>query len=220
MDKPFRLPLFPLHTVLFPGQPLPLRVFEPRYRRLVERCLEQNTGFGVVLIHEGREVYGPAIPCTVGTIARIVRHQQVENGQMQLAAVGQHRFRIFDLVDIEPYLEAMAVLWPWAPEPTPSHRLIDTVGARLRRYVAALANTVPSVLSPEALPHDAATLGILAAVVLQISLSEKQALLETDTSAALLSQASALLRRHTRIAEHMNVFQPIGPREFERISWN
>jgi Lon protease-like protein len=220
MDKPFRLPLFPLHTVLFPGQPIPLHVFEPRYLRMVERCLEENTNFGVTLIREGQEVGGPAIPHTVGTTARIVRHRQVGHDQILLMAVGQHRFRILELVNIEPYIEALAMLWPWSTEPAPSRELADTVGKWLRRYVAAMADTIPAVLSPDALPHDATTLGVLAAVVLQVSLSEKQALLQTPTAAALLSRASVLLRRQTRIAEQMKMSQPVGPQEFKRISWN
>nr|HID14348.1 peptidase S16 [Anaerolineae bacterium] len=220
MDALFRLPLFPLHTVLFPGQPILIHVFESRYRHLVARCLEEDADFGVVLIRKGREVGGLAVPHAVGTTAKIVRYRQIEKDQMQLVAVGQHRFRIFDLVDVEPYLEALAVLWPWALEPAPSHSLRDLVGEWLRRYVAALADTVPAVLSPEALPHDATALGVLAAVVLQVPLAEKQALLETPTAAALLSQVGTLLRRQTHIAEQTNVFQPVGPYEFERISWN
>ena len=53
------VPLFPLHTVLFPGGPLPLRIFEPRYVDMVSRCMKDDVPFGVVLIREGAEV-GPA----------------------------------------------------------------------------------------------------------------------------------------------------------------
>ena len=51
-----KLPLFPLHTVLFPGMPLPLRIFEPRYREMIQTCLKHNTPFGVTLIRSGPEV--------------------------------------------------------------------------------------------------------------------------------------------------------------------
>jgi len=220
MDKPFRLPLFPLHTVLFPDQPIPLRIFERRYLRMVEDCLEEETDFGVVLIREGREVGGPAIPYAVGTTAKIARHRRAGHGQIHLIAVGQHRFRILEIVNIEPYVEALAMLWPWSRKPAPSPRLVDSVGKWLRRYVAALAGAVPDILSSKALPDDATTLGILAAVILQVPLAEKQALLQTPTTAALLSQAFRLLRRQTCIAEQIQVLQPVGPQEFKRISWN
>ena len=53
--RPSTLPLFPLHTVLFPGGPLPLRIFEPRYLDMVRRCFREQSEFGVVLIIEGEE---------------------------------------------------------------------------------------------------------------------------------------------------------------------
>ena len=71
MDESFQLPLFPLHNVLFPGQPILLRAFEPRYLDMVHRCLAEEREFGVVLIREGREVGGPAIPFTVGTVISV-----------------------------------------------------------------------------------------------------------------------------------------------------
>ena len=67
------LPIFPLGTVLFPGMPLPLHIFEERYKRMIGRCLDGDRAFGVTLLKSGREVGGPAIPHEVGTIARIVQ---------------------------------------------------------------------------------------------------------------------------------------------------
>jgi len=60
------LPLFPLHTVLFPYAPLQLHVFESRYRELIQYCSEEDTGFGIVLIRQGAEVGGEAEPYMVG----------------------------------------------------------------------------------------------------------------------------------------------------------
>src|SRR3990172_3261195 len=99
-----RLPLFPLRTVLFPGMPLPLRIFEERYRLMIGRCLEQRAPFGVVLIRSGEEVGGPAEPYDVGTTARIVRVQRLEDGRMNLVALGERRFRIVHLDRSEPHL--------------------------------------------------------------------------------------------------------------------
>src|SRR2546428_795565 len=77
MSQVATLPLFPLHVVLFPGLPLPLHIFEPRYRLMVGRCLEASSAFGVVLIRAGREVGEPATPYSVGTTAPIVRHERL-----------------------------------------------------------------------------------------------------------------------------------------------
>ena len=65
------LPLFPLNTVLFPNMVLPLHVFEERYKLMINTCLAQDKPFGVVLIYSGTEAGGPAVPHSVGTVARI-----------------------------------------------------------------------------------------------------------------------------------------------------
>ena len=78
--------LFPLNTVLFPGGPLPLRIFEARYIDLVGRCMREQTGFGVVLICEGQEAGGPAQTFDTGTYSRIVDFSQQPDG-LNLARV-------------------------------------------------------------------------------------------------------------------------------------
>ncbi len=98
------LPLFPLSTVLFPGASLPLQIFEPRYLLLVRRCTEEHLPFGVVLIREGSEVGGGAVPFEVGTTARIARIRRAANERLLVVAVGEQRFRILDTNDRGPYL--------------------------------------------------------------------------------------------------------------------
>jgi hypothetical protein len=90
------IPLFPLGTVLFPGGPLPLRIFEARYIDLVRRCLRDGSGFGVVLIREGVEAGGPALTFDVGTYARIVDFSQQPDGLLGIRASGERRFRILE----------------------------------------------------------------------------------------------------------------------------
>src|SRR4051812_50170119 len=70
MTAPAVIPLFPLHTVLFPGGPLPLRIFETRYVDMVRRCMREATPFGVVLIEDGDEAGGGAAPPARGCRAR------------------------------------------------------------------------------------------------------------------------------------------------------
>ena len=104
------LRLFPLHTVLFPGMPLPLNVFEPRYLQLVHECTQAGEPFGVALIREGPEVGGPAVPFEVGTTARIERAEPGLLNASQVLARGEQRFRILALHDDRPYLWADAEL--------------------------------------------------------------------------------------------------------------
>ena len=68
-----KIPLFPLSTVLFPGGTIPLQIFEDRYHSMIQDCLESNSKFGVVLIKEGKEVGGAAVPHRVGTLAKITK---------------------------------------------------------------------------------------------------------------------------------------------------
>jgi hypothetical protein len=89
------IPLFPLRTVLFPGGPLPLRIFEQRYLDMISRCLREEIDFGVVLIRAGSEA-GPATTFDTGTLARISDWYQGSDGLLGVTAIGHDRFRIND----------------------------------------------------------------------------------------------------------------------------
>lgn len=91
MSKPFEIPLFPLQTVLFPGGPLPLRIFEPRYVDMISRCLKSGVGFGVLLIKAGEET-GPASMQQLGTVATIVDWDQLNDGTLGVVVIGGARF--------------------------------------------------------------------------------------------------------------------------------
>lgn len=88
-----QVPLFPLNTVLFPGGPLPLRIFEPRYLSMVSHCLKNDTPFGVLLIRDGREA-GMATTHNIGTLARITDWYQGSDGLLGITAIGERRFRL------------------------------------------------------------------------------------------------------------------------------
>lgn len=88
------IPLFPLNTVLFPGGPLPLRIFEPRYLDMISQCMKTGDLFGVCLIKEGRETGMAAEVHPVGTLARIVDWEDMEPGVLGVTVVGEGRFRI------------------------------------------------------------------------------------------------------------------------------
>ncbi len=88
-----QVPLFPLHTVLYPGGPLPLRIFETRYLDMISHCLKSETMFGVVLIRDGRET-GPVSMHNTGTLARIADWYQGSDGLLGVTAIGAERFRL------------------------------------------------------------------------------------------------------------------------------
>lgn len=90
------LPLFPLHTVLFPGGPLALRIFEPRYLDMVRRCFREQGEFGVVLILEGEEAGLAESVASIGTTARLVDFDPLPDGLLGITCVGGRRFRVHD----------------------------------------------------------------------------------------------------------------------------
>ena len=90
------LPLFPLNAVLFPGGPLPLRIFEPRYLDMVSQCLREQSGFAVVLIGEGEEVEEATSFAATGTEARIVDFDRLEGGLLGISCIGRERVRVVE----------------------------------------------------------------------------------------------------------------------------
>ncbi len=91
---PLRVPIFPLNTVLFPGGVLPLRVFEARYMDMTRDCLKLEKPFGVCLIHQGKEVGEPAVPESVGCLAKITEWDMQQLGVLILNTRGGQRFRV------------------------------------------------------------------------------------------------------------------------------
>src|ERR1041385_8048127 len=89
-------PLFPLNTVLFPGGPLPLRIFETRYVDMVRHCMRERCPFGVVLIRSGLEVGAAAVGdmCAVGTTARIVDFNGLPDGLLGISCIGERKFSL------------------------------------------------------------------------------------------------------------------------------
>jgi uncharacterized protein len=108
-------PMFPLGTVLVPGMPLPLHVFEPRYRAMLQDCLAGDRSFGVVLIERGSEVGGGDVRTLVGTRARIVQAEELPDGRWAVVALGVERIRVDRWLPDDPYPRAEVTAWPDDP---------------------------------------------------------------------------------------------------------
>lgn len=134
------MPMFPLGTVLMPTGILPLHVFEPRYRRLVEDCLAAPVPeFGVAMIERGSEVGGGDHRSRIATIARIVQGGQYPDGRYGLITIGTRRVQITEWLPDDPYPIADVVDWPdSAAGESVSERALSLVLSDVRR-VAALA---------------------------------------------------------------------------------
>ena len=97
--RPERIPLFPLNVVLFPGEQLPLHIFEPRYRRMVRECLDAKAPFGMLLALPNGVV---RVGCTAEILEVVKRY---EDGRMDIVTVGRCPFRVVDLFTEDPLLE-------------------------------------------------------------------------------------------------------------------
>jgi hypothetical protein len=197
MEPLVTLPLFPLHAVLFPGMPLPLHVFEERYRQMMHMVLEQDRQFGVVLIREGKEVGGPAIPYRWGTVARITALQNLPDGTMNLWTVGEQRFRIVKILQHEPFMLAQVMLLPDVCDSC-EHRILPIVHHatdRLEQYVRLLFSPEGGKHFVVELPNNPRVLANTIGAILQVPLVQKQKLLEIDDVVQRLEAGLALLEQ-------------------------
>jgi Lon protease-like protein len=193
----FELPLFPLNTVLFPGMPLPLHIFEDRYKQMINNCLEEKEPFGVVLIRNGKEALGPlAQPHSIGCTARIVEVQKLSDGRMNITSVGERRFRIISLNYDSPYLIGNVEYYPL--DEGDSEQLLKVAGSlvpKVKQYMHILNEVEEIDLDPEHLPGDPLILAHLSAVLLQIPTEKKQELLTSASALDLLNSANQIYRR-------------------------
>lgn len=200
------LPLFPLNTVLFPGQVLPLHIFEDRYRLMIRHCLAQDLPFGVVLIKRGQEVGNDAEPYRVGTVARILESTHLGNGTMNIVTVGVERFRIRRLLRDQPYLRGEVLSLPMADPDDPVAMLAaaELVRGRVQRYVELIAEAAGLQIQIEEIPTGPEQIGYLAAVTMQIDNKEKQELLGAVSVAQMLRREMALLNRENALLTWMS----------------
>lgn len=135
------IPMFPLGSVLLPSAPLPLHIFEDRYRVLIRTCVERPTGFGVTLIAQGHEVGGGDLRTGVGVLAMIEEAIEHDDGRWVVLARGTDRFRVLRWLDDDPHPIAEIELWPDESDLAPSpSRCIEV--EQLRSEVAAMAGAL------------------------------------------------------------------------------
>ena len=198
------LPLFPLNTVLFPQARLTLHIFEPRYLEMIERCLEEDLAFGVVLIQEGLEVGGPAIPHDTGTIARIIDVARLADGRMNIIVAGITRFKLVEHLNDHAYATArIQLLADENVDLKKSERAAHSAAERFREYAAAVRTIAETDEDSEKeeleLPKDPTVLSYSIAASLPISMSDKQTLLATPTTVQRLNRETTFLERELEL---------------------
>ena len=132
------LPLFPLNTVLFPGAPASLQIFEQRYREMLRDCMAGDRRFGIVLITSGKETGASAVPHRVGTVARITSIGAPRRGAIPVEAIGEERFEILAEDRVRPYLSATVATIQDDPTDTASDELTGIAHSATARYLGAM----------------------------------------------------------------------------------
>ena len=198
------LPLFPLNVVLFPGMVLPLHIFELRYREMIRRCIDEQLPFGVVLIEKGQETGETATPHLIGTAARIARVEELEDGGMNITALGTERFRIKELHHNRSYLTGTVEAYPVINGSTKmATELAHSIRPRIMHYVELLAKASNTQLQLDRLPEDPLTLAVLVGIAIQVNNESKQKLLALPGVPEMLAREQYLLSRENLLLQHM-----------------
>lgn len=225
------LPLFPLSTVLYPGLPLPLHIFEERYRQLVRDLLAgpQPPAFGVVAIREGREtgIDGVSALWPVGCTAMLRQVQRYPDGRYDIVTVGVRRFRLLSLDESRPYWQGEVELLAEDPgDEAAAQTEADIVRAAFSGYVRALSSLAehdpareepaeeagagdgddegagPAMSIPD-LPAEPVALSYAVAASMIVDLADKQALLAQPDATARLAAERVLLAKETTMLRRL-----------------
>lgn len=218
-----RLPFFPLHTVVFPHLPLPLHIFEPRYRAMARDLMADGSPYAgrfvTGMIVEGKEAGVPhARTSPVGTICEVRTAEQLADGRWVLLAVGLARATLgaidrtgeYAVVEAEPMEDVDGEL---DPKLLPAVQdALDAYMETVKRFVTATASvghesheirsvaaSLDDVLKPIQLPGDPSAASYAVGGLLQIELTRKQGLLELPDAASRLGAELNLLRRESRL---------------------
>ncbi len=221
MDVGHPLPLFPLGTVLFPGMPLSLLVFEDRYRQLVADLLarpEDERAFGVVAIRDGYEVGDMAVHSAhrIGCEATVETIEHRPDGRFELEVVGRRRFRVDGMDEERAYLTGDVT---WFDEPAGDHPETACLQAlaAFEAYRSRLSDIRGAELRVDELPTQPLSLSYALAAGGLFMLADRQALLEAADVTSRLTALAGLLRSETAA---MTALPSLPATDVVRTGWS
>lgn len=216
-----RLPMFPLGTVLFPGQSVPLHVFEDRYRALVHDLMAVEDPadrlFATVAIREGYEVgdHGAQSLYRVGCTVQLTEVEENPDGSFEVVGVCRGRMRLDSLGTLGAYATADVVLLDDGEVPVPD-QVADAARARFTAYRDAVSQWHDEAFVGT-LPRDPHYLAWTLAALTPLPLSERQSLLEADDTVERLRLVTAHLRDELRV---MGAVPSLPAVEVARTRWS
>ena len=185
-----KLPLFPVHSVLFPDSTLSLKIFEPRYTEMVSQCVKNETGFGVCLISEGNEVGQAALSHEVGTIAYVIDWHMRQDDILGIVVRGSERFKIIkQSVAANQLLSAEIELFKEESRvsvPDNLKHLVDLLEEKILQTPARFKDA-------ELKFDEASWVGFRLAELLPLRLAQKQYFLELDDPLLRLERLDDIL---------------------------
>jgi uncharacterized protein len=208
---PVELPLFPLETVLYPGAPIPLHVFEERYRLMFSRILDAEGAerrFGVIAIVAGGEATGASGLRAIGCVAEVRQVRPYPDGRLDVVARGTERFRVESIVQATPYIVAEVRPLDEPEGPAAEGRMAKARGLFVRYLRVLLALAGESEPTTVEVPEDPVAASYMFAAGLQLGLDEKQQLLAAETATERLRTEIRLLRREVALLAHLHEHGP------------
>jgi ATP-dependent Lon protease len=196
---PARLPIFPLPVVLFPGTPLPLHIFEPRYRRMLADCLDGDRRFGITPL--ASDDAAPA-PGTVGCAAEVRVNQELPEGRSNIVVLGAERFVVSRILEEgTPYFVAAVEPFEDRPGTAPAEERTARLREQFSRYAALVRELGDAAPLDLELPDDALALSFHAAAGVELGAESKQRLLAERSTARRVEALLLVLPTLTTTAE-------------------
>ena len=199
--------MFALQSVLLPGMPLSLHVFEPRYLTMLETVMGGDQQMGVVLIERGREVGGGDVRCDVATMARVVETRRLADGRLLAVALGGRRVRVRRWLPDDPHPWAETEDWPDEPEPASTgapELMYELTGLVTEARILALRLQLGPLAQAEApgavdLGRDPARVAYRAAALAPLGPLDRLEVLSTPTAGERLVVAHRLVTDATEL---------------------
>lgn len=217
------LPLFPLDVVLFPGMVLPLHIFEPRYRRMVQDCTRDERDFGLLWTDDEELIFERHEPL-VETRATINNVESLADGCYNLKAIGVERFIVRDVSHEAPYLVGHVAPYPLTDMNSPRvERLVAQLRPLFARYLGQLSLIAGQNIGVSQMPANPEVLAFLVAVLYQAQNFRKQELLAIESLPRLLAREVELLRIENPLLERQlerQVQKPKDSDDDQRICLN
>ncbi len=218
-----QVPLFPLNTVVFPGVTTPLHVFEDRYRALVHELLTIEASFdrvfGIIAIREGYEVgdHGMQSAHRVGTLVQLTGVERYDDGRFDIEVIGRQRLRVLDSEGTSSeFLRGEVELLPDVDEPDAADEA-KLARSTFEQYRLQLSDLRGGPVLTGDLPRDPAYLSYALATTCLLTLPQRQALLEADSTLERLTMLRQTLHDEMRA---MRAIPSLPATEVARTRWS